>query len=177
MKIEALRKLKKSLSKKTVILCCFIFSVICDNTVVAKIDNDKQLPSKFFEGKTKIPDPFSLRDPFSVPIMKRKQSSKKQINKIRGEINVEEFLKTIDLSSVVIVGVLLGKDRRAIMRIFEETSQGISKETYILKEGMKVGPEGSELKAILPGGVVFVEKLKNVYDEEEYIETVIPISK
>ena len=47
----------------------------------------------------------------------------------------------------------------------------------ILKEGMKIGEDGAELKAILPGGIILVEKIVNVYGQEEYLETVIPISK
>jgi len=47
----------------------------------------------------------------------------------------------------------------------------------ILKEGMKIGDDGAELKAILPGGIILVEKIVNVYGQEEYLETVIPISK
>ena len=42
---------------------------------------------------------------------------------------------------------------------------------------MKIGEDGAELKAILPGGIIVVEKIVNVYGQEEYLETVIPISK
>ena len=51
------------------------------------------------------------------------------------------------------------------------------KQQLILREGMKIGKSNAELKAILPGGVIFVEKITNVYNEIEYLETVIPISK
>ncbi len=47
----------------------------------------------------------------------------------------------------------------------------------ILREGAKIGEDGAELKAIMPGGVILVEKIINVYGQEEYLETVIPISK
>ena len=53
---------------------------------------------------------------------------------------------------------------------------GGGKETFILKEGMKLGENQAELKAILPGGIVVVEKLKDVYDKDEFIETLIPVS-
>ena len=46
----------------------------------------------------------------------------------------------------------------------------------MLREGMKLGPERAELKAILPGGIVVVEKIKNIYNQEEYLETVIPVT-
>jgi hypothetical protein len=52
-----------------------------------------------------------------------------------------------------------------------------AKKIIIFKEGAKIGAEAAELKAILPGGIVLVEKITNVYGEEEYLETVIPISK
>jgi type IV pilus assembly protein PilP len=51
------------------------------------------------------------------------------------------------------------------------------KDVIILKEGMKIGQDEAELKAILPGGIVLVEKIVNVYGQEEFLETVIPISK
>jgi type IV pilus assembly protein PilP len=51
------------------------------------------------------------------------------------------------------------------------------KKIIIMKEGMKIGPDNAELKAILPGGIVLVEKIVNVYGEDEFLETVIPISK
>jgi type IV pilus assembly protein PilP len=41
---------------------------------------------------------------------------------------------------------------------------------------MKLGENQAELKAILPGGIVVVEKLKDVYDKDEFIETLIPVS-
>ena len=47
---------------------------------------------------------------------------------------------------------------------------------YYIKEGMKLGENGAEVKAILPGGIVLVEKIRNVYDQDEYLETVIPVS-
>ena len=49
-------------------------------------------------------------------------------------------------------------------------------EVFYIKEGMKLGSSGAEVKAILPGGIVLVEKIRNVYDQDEYLETVIPIS-
>ena len=50
------------------------------------------------------------------------------------------------------------------------------KDTYLLKEGMRLGLDNAEIKAILPGGIVVVEKIRNVYNQEEYLETIIPIS-
>jgi type IV pilus assembly protein PilP len=42
---------------------------------------------------------------------------------------------------------------------------------------MKLGENNAELRAILPGGLILVEKNINIYGEEEYLETVIPIVK
>jgi type IV pilus assembly protein PilP len=40
---------------------------------------------------------------------------------------------------------------------------------------MVLGNNNAEIRAILPGGVVLVEKLINVYDQEEYLETILPL--
>ncbi|WP_146037875.1 hypothetical protein [Halobacteriovorax sp. DA5] len=73
-----------------------------------------------------------------------------------------------------VTGIFLGKDPRAIIKQVEE--EGLS-QAVIIKEGMKIGPDQVEVKAILPGGVVLVEKIINVYDEEEYLETILPLSE
>lgn len=62
------------------------------------------------------------------------------------------------------------------MAKIDQGKGGASSDIYILKEGMKVGVDDAEVKAILPGGIVVVEKIVNVYDQQEYIETVIPVS-
>ena len=49
--------------------------------------------------------------------------------------------------------------------------------THTVKEGMTLGPNDAEIKAILPGGIILAEKVVNIYGETEYLETVIPISK
>lgn len=51
-----------------------------------------------------------------------------------------------------------------------------SDQTFFLKEGMRLGQNNAELKAILPGGIVLVEKIRNVYDQDEFLETVIPVT-
>jgi type IV pilus assembly protein PilP len=75
------------------------------------------------------------------------------------------------LGKLKVIGVMIGENRRAICQV-----DGF-KENIILREGEKVGIDNAELKAILPGGVVFVEKITNVYGQEEYLETIIPVSK
>lgn len=131
----------------------------------------------FFSEKTKIENPFNLRDPFKAPIS-GKPDSKREGRGFRvtgkGQYSniVEAPLEQLQLGDIRLVGVLIGKERRALVNL-----PGDGKKIIILKEGMKIGPEAAELKAILPGGIVLVEKIVNVYGEEEYLETVIPISK
>ena len=133
---------------------------------------------KFFTEKTKIENPFNLRDPFKAPISS-KSDGKRQGRGFRvtgkGQYSniVEAPLDQLQLGEIRLVGVLIGKERRALVNIGGKENKKI----IILKEGMKIGPEAAELKAILPGGIVLVEKIVNVYGEEEYLETVIPISK
>jgi Tfp pilus assembly protein PilP len=133
---------------------------------------------KFYKDvTTKLKDPFDLRDPFKRILFKRKSELKKSYA-ILEEGSVFSNLPTIEnvpLSRIRVVGILLGKERRAMAKL-SSGNQGGGKETYILKEGMKLGENQAELKAILPGGIVVVEKLKDVYDKDEFIETLIPVS-
>ena len=129
--------------------------------------------NEFFEGKTKIDNPFELRDPFKAPQPKQENVQKKKGFFMSGQgqySNIQD--KTIEnINDIRLVGVLIGKERRALINI------GTGKDVIILKEGMKIGQDEAELKAILPGGIVLVEKIVNVYGQEEFLETVIPISK
>lgn len=140
-----------------------------------KADN-KSLKT-FFDNKTRIENPFNLRDPFKAPPAKKDAVVKKTTGYIKsGQGNYTNIEQTppeqITVSDIRVVGVLIGKERRALISLGGATSKVI-----ILKEGMKIGQEEAELKAILPGGIVLVEKIVNVYGEEEYLETVVPISK
>ncbi len=126
----------------------------------------------FKDQKTYIKNPFELRDPFRRMGDSSKSSKKKGL-KAFGENNVFTNIapfEEVAIDKIKIVGVLLGKDRRAMAQI-----EG-GKETFVLKEGMKLGVDGAEIKAILPGGIVLIEKIVNVYDQEEYLETIIPMS-
>lgn len=132
----------------------------------------------FFGDKTKIDNPFSLRDPFKAPFNKVEGSRQGRGGNFRitgkgqysniGDVPYQQLAP----AQIRVVGVLIGKERRAMV-----TAGNDNKKIYVLKEGMKLGPENAELKAILPGGIVLVEKMVNVYGEEEYLETVVPISK
>jgi hypothetical protein len=129
--------------------------------------------SNFFRDKTKIEKPFELRDPFRAPVTKAEKAKEKSGYFVSGSgqySNIKEnSVKKIE--DIKVVGVLIGRERRAMV------STGENSPIIILKEGMKIGDEGAELKAILPGGIILVEKIVNVYGQEEYLETVIPISK
>ena len=141
-----------------------------------------------FGGKTSIRNIEELRDPFrrTPP---PKGSAKR--NRTEPRSNFVQNVKSIEnfpLSSIRIVGVLLGEERRAVARIATESANNFSgeslsadeqlgKESYLLKEGMRIGENKAEIKAILPGGIVLVEKIRNVYDQDEYLETIIPVSQ
>ena len=129
--------------------------------------------SNFFRDKTKIEKPFELRDPFKPPQMKTDRSQNKGGFYVggKGQYSNVQLATVTSIESIKIVGVLIGRERRAMVK------NGGSGPIIILKEGMKIGEDGAELKAILPGGIIIVEKIVNVYGQEEYLETVIPISK
>lgn len=131
--------------------------------------------NEFFKDKTKIDNPYELRDPFKAPPtrgMRAQQDQKTNFFKTSdGTFTNIPDKGQVSLQDLRIVGVLIGKERRALAKFKD------SKEVVILREGMKVGQDNAELKAILPGGIVLVEKIINVYGQEEYLETVIPISK
>lgn len=153
---------------KSLILLMMLFSV------GALAAPEKSLQN-FFGDKTKIDNPFNLRDPFKAPTVKGEAKKDKRGFYVSGKgqySNISDTaLDQIPIQQLKVVGVLIGKERRALVNTGEKNK------IIILKEGQKIGPEAAELKAILPGGIVLVEKIVNVYGEEEYLETVIPISK
>lgn len=70
----------------------------------------------------------------------------------------------------------MGHRRRAIAKIRGKDGKIIKKKgSFLIKEGMLLGNDQSEVKAILPGGIVLVEKIKNVYNQVEYLETILPL--
>ena len=125
---------------------------------------------KFLHSKTYIKNPLELRDPFKRKLVKKKGVSKAKIRASGIFDNSTETIENKSIDSIKIVGVVIGKERRAMAKV------GTGAETFIIKEGMKIGPNGAEVRAILPGGIILVEKIQNVYDQEEYLETVLPIS-
>lgn len=127
--------------------------------------------SDFFKNKTKIERPFDLRDPFKPPQVRSEKVNKNQnYSGSNGNYTNIREEKIDNIQNIKVVGVLIGKERRALVNAG-------GKNIIIMKEGMKIGQDGVELKAILPGGIILVEKIVNVYGQEEFLETVIPISK
>lgn len=130
---------------------------------------------KFIHSNTYVKNPLDLRDPFKRKMSKRKSTQTTQKNGLitttRGFYkNYDDSIENKPVEQMKIIGVMTGADRRAMAKI------GTAPETYILKEGMKIGPNQAEVKAILPGGIILVEKIRNVYDQDEYLETVLPVS-
>ena len=158
--------------KKLLLLLLITFSLFSTFTSASN-EQDKKSYRFFKKQKTTIENPFELRDPFKRMIKRSRSKRKKKFGGVV-EGNVFSNLPSIEdvpVEKIVITGVLLGKDRRAIAKV-----EGGS-DVFILREGMKLGMDNAELKAILPGGIVLVEKIRNVYDHDEYLETVIPIQE
>lgn len=116
---------------------------------------------------TTIKNPFELRDPFRRKSFRT--TKRVGLGKDYKYSNYPE-LKPFTIDQLKVVGIFFGKERRAVAKI------GNSQETFILREGDKVGDNNGEIKAIMPGGVVVVEKIRNVYDQEEILETIVPLS-
>ncbi|HXH73331.1 MAG TPA: hypothetical protein VNJ08_00080 [Bacteriovoracaceae bacterium] len=153
----------------------FIFLILFIPLAEAQVQKEKL--TELFKEKTKIENPLDLRDPFRAPYFKSEAEAKKRkgyFSSGKGEYsNIgESQIENLVLHDIKVVGVLIGKERRALVHATPE-----SKKVIILKEGMKIGADKAELKAILPGGIVLVEKIVNVYGQEEFLETVIPISR
>jgi Tfp pilus assembly protein PilP len=127
--------------------------------------------------KTTIKKPFELRDPFvkqRVDIVSEKAKKKR----FGSSFSNRKSLGELDLEKLRIVGVFLGVKRKALAKIVK-TKRGESitfgEEVYILEEGMRLGKNRAEIKAILPGGIVLVERIKNVYEQDELLETIMPL--
>lgn len=153
------------------ILLLFITSLFAQNNPQAVALMQEKI---FFKDKTKIKNPFEIRDPFKAPVRKRRDAEQKKLFQ-EGVFSNIPGIENVPIKNIKITGVFLGRERRAIAKIIGVGTDKNS--TVILKEGMKLGQDDAELKAILPGGIVLVEKIINVYGQEEYLETIIPISQ
>ena len=148
------------------LIVSFVFCSLFVNAQDTPAITDEK--SKIFKDQfTTIKNPFELRDPFR----RKSFRSVKRIGlgKDYSYTNLPQ-LQPFTLDDLKVVGIFFGKERRAVARI------GSSTNTFILREGMKVGDNKAEIKAIMPGGIVVVERIRNVYDQEEILETIIPLS-
>lgn len=153
------------MNRTLIIMTFFLFAL-------PALGNSKKAEAILRKSKTNIVNPLDLRDPFKRPSLKTKKKQSKKV-----ETTFFTNVPTIDstpLENIRIVGILVGKERRAIAKVIGGDQN--DNETFILKEGMTLGQNKAIIKAILPGGILLAEKITNVYDEEEYLETVIPVS-
>jgi type IV pilus assembly protein PilP len=153
-----------------IIKTLFILSLCTTSLAVKEV-----APEILKNNKTNIKNPLELRDPFKRELRKKRRGKKDY----PGTKSVFSNVPSIDatpLDRIKITGILIGKERRAVAKIIQDERGGLSEESYILKEGMKLGENNAEIKAILPGGIVLVEKIRNVYDQDEYLETIIPVA-
>lgn len=129
---------------------------------------------QLFKSKTFVKNPLDLRDPFKRKITKKKSTQEKNQARLSGNYsNYNQSLDGLPIENLLVTGVIIGDERRAIVKLPNDKGEYIS---YYIKEGMRIGMNNAEVKAILPGGIVLVEKIRNVYDLDEYLETVIPVS-
>ncbi len=151
---------------------------LCLTSIFAEEESEQSGTAyRLFKSKTYVKNPLDLRDPFKRKFNKKKSSVQSNTKNREMGIytNQAEAIENQPVEHIRIVGVMIGgKERRAMAKL---ASNGVvGSDVFYLKEGMKIGPNSAEVKAILPGGVVLVEKIRNVYDQDEYLETVLPLS-
>lgn len=155
--------------RRIVILLIF---ACCSNFTNAQEGESGQY--QLFKSKTFVKNPLDLRDPFKRKITKKKSTQEKNQASMSGNYsNFNQNLDGLPIENLIVTGVIIGDERRAIVKLPNEKGEFTS---YYIKEGMRIGMNNAEVKAILPGGIVLVEKIRNVYDLDEYLETVIPVS-
>ncbi len=151
----------------------FIFTLLFSLGALAA--PTKSSLDEFFKDKTRIENPLELRDPFKSPQAKGQQRRQggnkfKRGDSLYSNLAVEN-LRDWNIYDLRVVGVMIGKERRAMITKAE------GGKVVVISEGTSIGPDNAEVKAILPGGIILVEKIINVYGQEEYLETVVPISR
>lgn len=174
------------------IIFCFLATSL--NPIYAQnlppaADSSSSIPLELFDAnEEQMREALKLRDPFKRSSLTRSGSRRDIPDEPRTNFtrNVPS-IEGVPLRAIRIVGVLLGEERRAIAKIIRSSLEGdgieapasenLGDESFLLREGMKIGENDAEIKAILPGGIVLVEKIRNVYDQDEYLETIIPISQ
>lgn len=161
-------------------LMTWMFCLIFSSSPMAQAENSAY---KLFNSTTYVKNPLDLRDPFKRKVNRSKKAKAKLEGFATGVYsNVHNSLGNVNIEDIKVVGIIIGPERRAIVKISSATNSDpsggevTSSDVIYVKEGMRVGFEDAEIKAILPGGIVIVEKIRNVYDQDEYLETVIPVS-
>ncbi|WP_412473997.1 hypothetical protein [Halobacteriovorax sp. YZS-1-1] len=118
----------------------------------------------------------NIRDPFKVKYRRKFGSKRERREKFKGFSN-KLNTSNLRIDQIRVTGIYMGKNPRALIQEVGDNNNGDNKnDVVVIREGMKIGPDQVEVKAILPGGIVLVEKIINVYDEEEYLETILPLS-
>lgn len=145
------------------------FFLFISTSLYAQDESEKKY--EFLKSRTQVKNPLEMRDPFKRKIV-RKKNQQNQARKDSGYYTDEQSIENTPIEQIRLVGVLIGAQRRAMVKVAGKEKAGI----FYLREGSKIGQNGAELKAILPAGIVLVEKIRNVYDQDEYLETVIPIT-
>ena len=147
-----------------------LFSLLISNSVYAN----------FILDNTKIDGILELKDPFETPKFEKKRLKERgtthrylkdgiYTNLEDNRENIE--LEQLELENLEIVGIIRGDINSARVKMKDQ------KDSFTLKEGMKVGSNGIVLKSILPGGLVFVYEETSLYGEKEFHEIIIPIKK
>ena len=154
-----------------------LLAAMSEKSIDSSDGKRKNLVEIFKKSGVNIKNPFGMRDPFKRKLRKDMRKTKIGGRMLEnGKFTNLPTIESVDLDQVRVVGVVLGESRRAIAKLVDGDGRPISRETYIIREGMKLGVNKAEVRAIVPGGLVLVEKIRNVYDQDEYIETVIPIT-
>jgi len=162
--------------KKVLFIGLLVLVVNVVPRAYSAISSDKNY--EFLKGQTtKIKNPFELRDPFKRDIPKRARANNNRSGRYGSKFSNIPILGEIPLDNIRVVGIILGEEKRALVKISATKGGAMGPEIFALKEGMKIGLNDAEIKVILPGGIVVVEKIMNVYDQDEYLETIIPISE
>lgn len=170
-------------------LVLFLIFLVPDILRAQVQDFASSVPLELFDAdEDQMREALKLRDPFKRPNLLRSGSRRAIPSEPRTSFtqNVPS-IEGVPLRAIRIVGVLLGEERRAVAKILNNrgeddefsgrSSQTLGEESFLLREGMKIGENNAEIKAILPGGIVLVERIRNVYDQDEYLETIIPITQ
>ena len=172
-------KAVKMMSKKVDQIAKIFLSFISINIFANK------LPPFFEKVQTKIQDPMNLRDPFksNLTAIKSEEEAEEEKETSQQETlltNVStETLEDVPINRLIIVGTLLGPTRLATAKVAPALGvmPNADAPSHIIKEGMILGENKAEVRAIVHGGIVLVEKIRNVYEQDEYIETIIPLTQ